>query len=82
MTLPYSFPGVSGATDVFTLAQETTKALVALSTALNIGPHGPSSDRPQTDLTPWQFFFDETLLKPIWWDAFNTVWRDATGAVV
>jgi hypothetical protein len=50
--------------------------------AFNEPDHGATADRPTLDLTPAQLFFDTTLNIPIWWDAVNVQWVDATGAPV
>lgn len=43
---------------------------------------GTTAARPTSNLYPWQFYGDSTLGKPIWRNAANTAWIDATGATV
>lgn len=42
----------------------------------------PTGSRPTTNLFPGLPLFDSTLGKPIWRNAANTGWVDATGAAV
>ncbi len=41
-----------------------------------------TAKRPTIGLTPGLSFFDSTLGKPIWRNAANTQWVDATGTTV
>lgn len=41
-----------------------------------------TAKRPTLGLVPGMPFFDITLNKPIWRNAANTLWVDATGATV
>lgn len=43
---------------------------------------GATASRPTTGFSPGLMFFDTTLNKPIWRNAANTGWIDATGASV
>lgn len=45
-------------------------------------PGYTTGGRPTTGLTPCMPAFDTTLGKPIWRNATNTGWIDATGTVV
>jgi hypothetical protein len=42
-------------------------------------PVGTTTARPLAGLYPAYFYFDSTLGKPIWRNATNTGWVDATG---
>jgi hypothetical protein len=42
---------------------------------------GVTASRPGSPVNR-QRFYDDTLMKPIWYDAGGAVWRDATGAAV
>jgi hypothetical protein len=44
-------------------------------------PHGATANRP-TVTTAGMQYYDDTLDKPIWRNATNTAWRDATGTTV
>jgi hypothetical protein len=41
-----------------------------------------TAKRPTANLLPGMHLFDSTLGKPIWRNAANTLWVDATGATV
>ena len=41
-----------------------------------------TGNRPTTGLYPAMFYFDSTLGKPIWRNAANSGWVDATGTPV
>lgn len=45
-------------------------------------PAVPTAGRPTANLTPGMNLLDTTLGKPIWRNALNTLWTDATGATV
>ena len=47
-----------------------------------MGDIGTTANRPTINTSPGQFFYDATLGKPIWRNAANTGWTDATGAAV
>ena len=80
--LPYSYPSLTPQTSLFALAQEVAKMFQRVALAFNEPDHGATADRPTDGLTPAQQFFDTTLNIPIWWDAVNVQWVDATGAPV
>lgn len=42
--------------------------------AFNEPDHGTTAARPTLDLTTGQFYFDDTLNVPIWWDAEAAAW--------
>lgn len=50
--------------------------------AVTVGDYGTTAARPTTNLHTGQTYFDTTLNKPIWRNAANTGWVDATGAGV
>jgi len=57
-------------------------ALISAAVAAGcVIPHdsGTTASRPNTNLSPGQFYFDATLNKPIWRNAANSGWIDATG---
>lgn len=58
------------------------QAYIRLANALNNPDFGTTSQRPSSQLTTGQFFFDTTLGKPIWWNGTIPHWVDATGANV
>lgn len=82
MKLPYSYPTLTPQTSLFALAQEVGKMFQRVAKAFNEPDYGPTADRPTTDLSPAQQFFDTTLNQPIWWDAAGVQWVDATGTPV
>lgn len=62
-------------TNAFTDAEKTK-----LSTALIQGTTGTTASRPTTNLLIGQYYYDTTLVKPIWWN--GTSWTDGMGTVV
>lgn len=80
--LPYSYPSLNAQGSLFALGQEVARMFQRVAKAFNEPDHGPTAERPTRDLTPAQQFFDTTLNRPIWWDAVNVQWVDATGTPV
>lgn len=82
MKLPYSYPSLTGQTSLFGLAQEVVKMFQRVARAFNEPDYGSTADRPTTDLTQGQFYFDTTLGVPIWYNVGTVQWFDATGTPV
>ncbi len=80
--LPYSYPTLSTQTTLFGLAQQVAQMFQRVAKAFNEPDFGATADRPTLDLTPAQLYFDTTLNQPIWWDAVNAQWVDASGTPV
>lgn len=80
MKLPYTYPTLSAQTTIFGLSQEIVKMFQRVSLAFNEPDHGVTASRPTLDLTVGQFYFDEDLGKPIWWDSAQ--WVDGAGTPV
>jgi len=58
-----------------------TQALLSAGFALAPGV-GTTANRPTVGLYAGQYYFDSTLGKPVWRNAANTGWVDATGTGV
>ncbi|WP_353146025.1 glycosyl hydrolase family 28-related protein [Chryseobacterium sp.] len=52
------------------------------STALTSSTFEDGYTRPTKNLRNAQFFYDNTIKKPIWFDAQNSQWKDSAGTVV
>lgn len=74
MKLPYSYPVLSAQTTLFGLGQQVLQALQRVSRAFNEPDHGTTAERPPSDLTTGQFYFDDTLVSPIWWSEATSAW--------
>lgn len=60
--------------------RELSLSYQLVAKAINFPDKGLTAARPTQQLAPGQFFFDQTLDKPIWWN--GTAWVDATGTPV
>lgn len=90
--LPYQFPSLVVKSDDFPDQQKTFRAIsqlveqikryfITVATAVNenIAISGTTADRPTTQLSPGQMYFDTTLNRPIWRNAANNGWVKADG---
>ena len=76
--LPYSYPSLTNQSTLYGLAQQVLQMFQRIAKAFNEPDHGTTAARPTLDLTPGQFYFDDTINAPIWWDAEAAAWVVAT----
>lgn len=69
-------PDANGLVDIGTQAPDFFLAAGFVQLADNAGPTGT---RPTTGIYAGLMYFDTTLNKPVWRNAANTGWVDATG---
>lgn len=72
--LPYSYPTLSAQTQLFGVVQEIVKMFQRIARVWNEPDHGTTAERPTFELTTGQFYFDDTLNAPIWWDSDASAW--------
>jgi len=60
-------------------AQVRIHDLIAAGFSEVPGGSGATGSRPTAQLYPGQFYFDTSLNKPVWRNAANSGWVDATG---
>lgn len=62
------------------LLDKECTVLTKLTSALVRQLSGTTAQRPTTGTSPGDTYFDTTLNKPVWRNAGNTGWVDATGS--
>jgi hypothetical protein len=81
--LPQSLPLLeTQAADPATLARGVKDMYQRITKEWNNPDFGTTAARPTATATQGQFYFDTTLVKPIWYNLAGAHWVDATGTNV
>ncbi len=82
--LPVTFPELEmgDAADERVVLDAIRQMFTRIAAVFNNPDFGTTAQRPTSQRTAGQFYFDTTLDKPIWWKASSSTWVDATGTNV
>lgn len=67
-------------TNAFTDAEKSKLSALNSANYIKQGTTGTTAARPTANLLIGQYYYDKTLVKPIWWN--GTAWTDGMGMVV
>lgn len=76
MKLPVAYPSLDS-DDPRIIRRFIAQMFQRIAVAFNNPDFGVTGDRPASQLTVGQTYFDTTLGFPVWWDGVQ--WVDATG---